>query len=326
MKAEKIKEREGKIIQFIMDNPYCSLDSIFTKGKIPKSKATKELIKKLVEKKQIRVRGVSKKKYYIKEDKDWVKELENIIKDIPRFGSKVNNRMLEFLKLRVHVLKAEGKKNNDVDIRDTLRILYLNMQHHKNPNKLSEFLLLDSLYWAIEDDKYYMAHQLHSNPTNKKRKFHKATIGSRRSIETLLDMKKKGKQEYGLTGKDFKKNMRRLTNNPHVWFDRFFAEQNRTLYQNSPEIKNDIQKKILDKTKLTSDMPDYENRKKVLNASKEAFPDFPLDIIFDILSEETKVQLREEFNEMGEDFDLFERKTRALKTIRNLNPNNWKKS
>lgn len=324
MKIDKIKKREKKIIQHITDNPYRSLDSIFTKGKIKKSKATKELVEKLVAENKIHTRSIPKrKKYYINEEADWVKELGNITKDIegnlkddPKYDNKLSRRMLEFLKLRVRALTAEGKKDKDVDIRDTLRILYLITQYHKNPNRLSEFLLLDSLYWAIIDDKYYLTHQLHSNPTNKKRKFHKAVIGSRRSVETLLDMKEKGAQEYGLTGRDFNKNMIRLTEDPQVWNDRFYAELKRTLYKNSPELRLKIQKEILDKTILNPDMPDYENRKKLLEAEKKAFPDMPIAVMFEIMPEETRKRMRKEFKEIGEDFDLFEEKARAMKTIK----------
>jgi len=336
LKTNKIEKREEKIIQFIKDNQYCSLDSIFTKGGIPKSKATNELIKKLVLENKIHVIGSSRKKYFTNGfqydgDENWIKGLGNItklmeedIKKNPEYDNKLSRRILEFFKLRVRVLTSERKKSKDVDIRNTLRIMHLNMQYSKNPNKMTEFLLSDSLYWAIEDDKYYLAHELHSNPINKKRKFHKARIGSRRSVETLLDMKKKGSQEYGLTGKDFKKNMERLTNDPQVWWDRFFAEQNRTLYENSPELRDTIHKKILDKTKLKPDIPDYENRKKVLEASKEAFPDFPVAVIFDILSEDEKTQLRKDFKELGDDFDLFEKKMRKMKTIGNFNSDKWK--
>ena len=41
-----MERRENEIIEFVKKNPLCSKDSIFTKGKIPKSKATVELIKK----------------------------------------------------------------------------------------------------------------------------------------------------------------------------------------------------------------------------------------------------------------------------------------
>jgi hypothetical protein len=307
-----------------MDNPNCSLDSIFTRGKIPKSKATVELVEKLVMENKIHTRDITKKKkYYVEEETDWVKELGNIAKDIeqnlkedPTYDNKLSRRMLEFLKLRVKVLTSEGKKEKDVDIRDTLRILYLSIQYHKNPNRLAEFLLLDSLYWAIIDDKYYLTHQLHSNPKNVKRKFHKAIMRQRRSVENLLDMKKKGALEYGLVGKDFKKNMAKLTDDPNVWYDRFYAELNRTLYKNSPELRLDIEKKILDKTKLKPNMPDYENRKKLLDAQKKAFPDVPVAVIFEMIPKTVKEKVKRDFEEMGWDFDLFEKQIKDIGIIK----------
>lgn len=325
LKTKKIKEREKIIIQYITDNPNCSLDSIFTKGKIPKSKATKDLVERLVVEKKIYVKGKSQKKYYIEEieETDWVKSFENMTKDYevqleeePKYDNKLNRKVLEFLKYRVRVLKAEEKVNKDLDISDTLDLFYnFIVALGKNPSKLFKINVMDILNWAIKDDKYYLSHELHSNPKNRKRKFHKAIISSRRSIEVLLDMKKKGKQEYGLKGKDFKKNMKRLTNDPNVWFNRFFAEEKRTLYQNSPELKNKIRKKSLEKIKLKPNMPNYENRKKLLEASKEAFPDIPIAVIFDIMSKETKAKVREQFKEMGEDFDLFEKQIRKMKTF-----------
>ncbi|MHA7648079.1 hypothetical protein [Nitrosopumilus sp. S4] len=347
MKTKKIKEREEKIIQFIADNPNCSLDSIFTKGKIPKSKATKDLIDRLVQEKKIHIRKFERR-YFVGEpedefshigntewrgDMDWIEGLDEIRKNMimelkqkPIYDNQLSRRMLEFLKYRAKVLRAEAKKSDDVDIRDTLRIFNLHRQHYEEPSKLTEFMLLDAMYWAIEDDKYYLAHQLHSYPTNKKRKFHKEPIGARRSFETLLDMKKRGAQAYGLTGKDFEKNMKRLTEDPSVWNDRFFAEMDRTLYKNSPELKTVIYKEILKKTKLKPSMPDYENRKKLLDASKKVFPDIPIGMTFDLISEKTKERIRKDFKEMGVDFDEFERKMRKINTIGNLSAETWDKA
>lgn len=324
MKSEKIARREEEIIQYITDNPNCSLDSIFTKGKIPKSKATKELVEKLVKENRIHIRPIPKKKrYFVEEEKNWVKEFENItkdyeehLKDEPKYDNPLNRKTLEFFKYRVRVLKAEEKIDPNLDISDTLNLFFnVILPYQKNPSKLFEINLMDILNWAIKDDKYYLSHQLHSNPKNKKRKFHKATTSQRRSIENLLEMKKKGKQEYGLKGKDFKKNMKKLTNDPSTWFDRFYAEENRTLYQNSPELKNKIRKKSLEKVKLTPNMPDYETWKKLLEAEKEAFPDIPIEAIFDSISEKGKAKMRKKFEEIGEDFDLLEKWIREKKTL-----------
>ncbi len=268
LKDAILKNREIEIIKIVKENPYCSLDTIFTKGRIPKSKVTIELVNRLVAENKIQS-SITKNRYYVGED-NWIKEFELVIKaseaDLkkdPKYDNDLSRKILEFQKIRLRVLKSEEKHDKNLNISDTLDIFFnYIVPYNKNPSELGKIVLMDLLNFAIKDDKYYLTHELHSNPTNKKRKFHKAEIGVRRSVENLIDMKNKGRQEYGLIGIDFKKNMAKLTNDPHVWMDKYYAEENRTLYQNSPELKNKIQKKMLDGIKLTPDMPDYENRKK----------------------------------------------------------------
>ena len=63
-------------------------------------------------------------------------------------------------------------------------------------------------------------------------------------------------------------------------------------------------------------MPDYENRKKILEASKEVFPHIPVGVIVECISENVKKKMRKDFKEMGEDFDLFEKQLKEMKVIR----------
>lgn len=224
MDSKKILEREEKIIQFVSDNPYCSIDSIFTKGGIPKSVATKKLVEKLVTEKKINTTMMAiPKKYYVGE-MDWVLEFGFMGKVMKKaligksgYSNAAKEKIIEFLELRAKVFRAEEKKNKNLNINSTLNIYFgLIEPYLKKPNKLLEINLIDILNFAIKDDRYYLTHQLHSNPKDTKKIFQKEKTGTRRSIETLIDMRKKGRQQYGLTGKDYRKNMQKMTNDPHV--------------------------------------------------------------------------------------------------------------
>ena len=59
----------------------------------------------------------------------------------------------------------------------------------------------------------------------------------------------------------------------------------------------------------------YEIKKKLLEAGKEAFPDIPIEAIFDSISEKGKAKMRKKFEEIGEDFDLLEKWIRKKKTL-----------
>jgi len=181
-----------------------------------------------------------------------------------------------------------------------------------------EINLIDILNFAIKDDKYYLTHQLHSNPRDTKKIFQKEKTGTRRSIETLIDMKKKGRQRYGLTGKDYRKNMQKMTDDPNVWYERYFAEDERTLYDNSPDVDVKIRKEILKKAKLKPGTPNYEQKKKILDAGKEVFPDIPLAVILESLDNKTQEKMRKIGKESGIDFDLIMELIRKGKTFEGI--------
>jgi len=304
LKDNKINDRKEKIIQFIKDHPYCSMDSIFTKGKIPKSKATIGLVNQLVTKKKIQSTITSTtKKYYVGE-MNWMKEFELTINDMekeinkdPRYDNHLTRKIIEFFKVRVRVLKDEGKKDKNLDISDTLDVFFnWIVPYSKNPNRLFNMLLMDILNCTVEDDKYYLTHQLHSNPREKERKFHKTKTGSRRSIENLLDMKKKGNIEFGLTGQDFKRNMKKLTNDPNVWLARFYAEKNRMLYKNSPELQYKIWKRTRSRKFKKPRTPEDEETKRLFDELLDEFLKSKKPI--EIFSESLSVKLLEKMEKI----------------------------
>lgn len=62
-------------------------------------------------------------------------------------------------------------------------------------------------------------------------------------------------------------------------------------------------------------MPNYELRKKLLEAEKEVFPDIPLAVILESINEETKEKMREIGKDTGMDFDSVMELIRKGKTV-----------
>jgi hypothetical protein len=313
--------REYDIIEFIKQNPYCTLDSIFTKCHIPKSKVTVELIKKLVSQKKISVSPTTKSRYYIGEI-DLLKEFEistrDIEHDLKKNPSQNNHLMkvyMKFRKLRIRVLKAEKRQNPEIDFRDTLKIFALVINYHKKPSKLMEILLLDQLSLAIQDDKYYLEHQLHSAPRENEYVFQEAKKRHlRRSATDLLEMKEKGRDAFSLSKSNFDKNMERLTNDPHAWLDRIYAERDRTLYQNPPDLVDKVRKKALSK-KFKPVTDEDKKMKPVIDEYRKTFPKFPIKAFFEALSDEHLEEMRQIYEEGGLDFDDFMKSVRSRKYI-----------
>lgn len=313
-KNQKTKLRKEKIIEFVRTNPYCSKDKIFTNGKIPKSKKTINLLKNLVSQNKIHVAGLEKKRYFVG-DPDFFKEFKLFYKDLvckskkypndPKYNDKFARKLIEYAKTRIKVLEAEKRIHREVNLDDTLNMWFnFIIPFLQNENKLSEINIIDFLNWSIIDDKYYLKHQLHSYPRERGYIFNKSkTVYQRRSLRDLLDMKEKGRQEFGISRSAYRKHMDKLTDNPNRWFDRFFSEKNRTLYNNPPELQRKIHKKILYSIKLNPKDPQYEIKKKLLDAEKKSFPYVPIETIMEILPDKDKKIVREVFEESGMDYD-----------------------
>ncbi len=249
-----MERREEEIIEFIKKNPLCSKDSIFTKGKIPKSKATVELINKLISSDKIRTISKKRPRYHIGEI-DMITLYENLaidyekeMKEDPLQNDTITLLISIFWKYRIRVLKAERKISSNIDLKNTNEMFKDIAMYRKNPTELREAFLRTKLLIAINNDKYYLNHQLHSQPRETSQVFQKVKKRHvRRSTANLLEMKAKGRHEFGLTGKDFRKNMEKISDDPKEWLDRFSAEKERTFYKNSPDLELTIIRRILKK-------------------------------------------------------------------------------
>lgn len=279
-----LNERRKQIFEFIKKHPFCSKDKIFRVGKIPKSSATNNLIETLVSRKKVKTihNENGKIRYYIhpvESFADWVKWAELSIKQAEYFSkemsptySELRKKIWEFFKIRLRVLKVEGKNSETprLNFRDTTDMMNWILEFQKNPSPLFEFVLMDMLRFAIKDDKYYLKHQLHSKPRENEYSFQKEKRHLRRSVSDLLAMKERGRHEFSLSRADFMKNMKKITDDPHNWLDRFFAENDRSLYQNDPNLKKEISKKIESKylKTLKLGIPKWKEKKKLLLAER----------------------------------------------------------
>lgn len=314
----QMQDREEKIIEIIKENSPCSKDSIYTKGRIPKSKATEELINKLVSQKKIKITHTEKGKirYYIDQEVDiesfdFIKELKIWIRDyeyrVKNSSSKslLSEKLLKFLKLRTRILELELKKAGTIDLNDTLEIWNYVMAYMKNPTQLFGLTLLDILSQAIKNDLYYLQHELHSSPRQTKHEFQEIKQRHlRRSLGQYLGMKKYGRHSFGLTRPSFLKSMERLTNDPSEWLKKFDAEKGRTLYKNSPAIENMILRKMFTK-KFVADTPEKERWKKFFDAYKESFPKFPIKVFFETLNNEELNEVKKIAEKSGINYDEF---------------------
>lgn len=317
-KDAEMQEREEKIIEIIKENSPCSKDSIYTKGRIPKSKATEELIDKLVSEKKIKVTHTEngKIRYHIEEaddleNYDFIKNLKILTEEYEyRFKksdskSLLTEKVIKFLKLRTRVLELELKRAGTIDIDDTLQVWNFVLAYAKNQTPLFGMVVLDILSWAIKDDEYYLKHQLHSSPRHTKHKFQAVKERHlRRSLSQYLDMKKHGRDLFGLSRSSFLKAMERLSGDPHEWLKRFYAEKGRTLYKNSPTIEKTILKKISTE-KFVTDTPYKKRWKKFFDVYRKSYPKFPIKIFYECLNSEEIEEMRKIAEKSGIDFNEY---------------------
>jgi len=294
-----MKIREEKIFDYVRNHSYCSRDNIFTKGKIPKSKATTDLIDWMVSRKKINVDGMNGKRYFVGEldplrEADLMfKGIDCMIKHAPKKYYNIVQKFREFLRTRFKVLKYEAQRSDEFEYGDTLYLMTIFLAVADNNTKLGEAFLLDTLDWAIKDDKYYLKHHSHASHEKIKLDYHKSKeVPRRKGIVDLLDMKKKGKgsrYKYGLKSNSaYNNHMKNLGDEPSEWFDRVFAEEDRILYKDTSKLKKEVYKKILSSVKLNQEDPDYEIKKKLLDLEKKSFPNIPMIDISEILPNKLK--------------------------------------
>jgi hypothetical protein len=182
----KISERIVQIEKYIELNPFCSLDSIFTQDKIPKSKTTRELIERMVTQKIIQISKTStgKNRYYIEN-----MAFENIIewrnidfklgklkKEIMKMDKKnkilqdVSKQFLLLLDSRLKILKLEVKYAKDlgksVNLDEILKVMekwrnfILDITEFNIKSKIKE--LKKWMSFEISRDYYYLTHEAKS--------------------------------------------------------------------------------------------------------------------------------------------------------------------
>ncbi len=179
-------ERIKQIKKFVMDNPFCSLDSIFTKGEIPKSVATVELVNQMAAKNTIQVAKTKngKNRYFI-ESKKWnrktkwnafefsLNDAKIKVRSLSKQSSMLENiceKYLILLNLRLKVLQFEDryakKLGKSLDssgmqmITKKLMSFASNITEHNIKDKISK--LEKWLDFEISRDSYYLEHEAKS--------------------------------------------------------------------------------------------------------------------------------------------------------------------
>lgn len=290
-------QRKQQIIQIIEKQAFCSKDKIFTKGKISKSKLTERIISNLISSDKIRILHTEngKPRYYVatrKADlltvKYLFKELEyrwrQTTRSLPQSRSLVEKYAILF-RNRIKILEHENKRLVELNLEDTIEIIQKIQSFLDEPSDTVKHIRY--IDWQIKRDKYYLNHELHSNPRNfhypfQKRKFRH----ERRTLADLLDMKKKGRHEYSLRTVDFNKNINKLDSDSDFeyeeLFNRLFAEHNRTLYRNPEMTPNQIMLKVTNDrlseiNRKHSLSKNYEYEKKVLEDWRDIISKIPIE-------------------------------------------------
>ncbi len=277
LKDAIMQHRERGIIKFIKENPFCTKDSIFTKNNIPKSSATNELIKKLIFQKKIKTTSMKRRRFYVKEI-EFLSRLEILAKDYAHENRNNPDNFLDkvssdFLKFRLKVLRAEQKYDSNIDLRETLSVLENMLEYHKKPNLINHTKVFVRTVNAVVNDKYYLKHQLKSQPKNTRKIFQKVkTRNLRRSLPELMEMKERDRREFGLTKKDYDKNLKKLTDDPWKWLKRFNAESSRTLYPKTLGYQPELIEKMFKKLGKKNGKRGNNQHKENINNSNEQKP------------------------------------------------------
>jgi len=338
-----LNERKKEIIGYVKGSPLCSKDSVFTKGRIPKSKVTIELFAKLVSQKKILKKLDKRGKvcYYVKgtlpnpkeklDTDDLVELLRNNADSIEKGLQnsdypKLRKKLIEFYKIRAKVLELERKRTVTINEEGTRLIVWHLLAFQRMPSKIYSLSLMDILSWAIIDDKYYLKHQLHSTPREREYKFQKAKKRHvRRSITDLLGMKEKGRHEYSLLKKDYDKHMKKIKNEMgkddfDKWISRYFAERHRSLYNNPSKLQDEIFKEA-SKQKFKPKTEEEKRWKKYFDECERIYPKIPMKLYFECLSEKEIEEIKAVFKEDGLDYE--EEKKWLIDRLDNVDPNTF---
>jgi len=255
-KSDRVKE----IIKFVNDHPFCNMDSIFTKGKIPKSRTTIDLLYDLVSKQIIQTVHTEsgKTKYYI-DDKNWdaktqwiaikfdTQNFKGTLKDMKVKSpllARICDRFSKLLDLRLRILEFEyrhaKKKGKNFSGNAFRHILY---KFQKFQNKMisepSIKTIRDFEKWLggeITRDMYYLEH--HSNSV------------SLRSLADKIGISK-DRNSYRLTRQTqihHQESLKPKNNQPESEYDEIFkrlkAERDRILVSNPNTTSGEILKSV----------------------------------------------------------------------------------
>ena len=253
-------DREHQIIEFVKDNPYCSLDSIFTKGNVPKSKSTKTILDNLVSDKKIQAdrTQTGKNRFFINgsindEKATW----ESLDLGVHKFKKDVQ-RIKELLP---HLSRACDRFCLLIDLR--LRVLVFEHRHSK---KLGKVFHGDGFESIMQKYQRFLA-KLISEPSEKRIKDFEKWIGSEidrdmyylqhhanasvpRSIADKIGISK-DRKSYGLTRQtqihhqeSLKPKKPNQENEYDEKFRRLNAERDRILVSNPHTIENELIREV----------------------------------------------------------------------------------
>lgn len=300
---EKPIERLNQIIQFVKDHPFCSKDSIFRNGKIPKSKLTESVLEQLVSKQKIRVIHTEngKKRYYdqsYKSDLNLLKygfrDCEYRLKEITKRHSALKplvEMYATMFHLRIKVLEHEQKvldsrpwNSENLNLKGTIELVQKIQSFIEDPgNAEKHYKYIKS---EIERDRYYLEHELHSKPRLNRYPFQKEKFRHvRRQLSELYDMKVSGNRR-GLTKADYEKNVKKLQSKSDFKYDEIFkrlvAEHNRTLYHNPEMTPNRVMIRVTNErlqeiNRKHSLSKNYEYEKQVLEDWRDVITKIPME-------------------------------------------------
>ena len=283
MKVTK-SQRKKKIIDYIKKNPLCSKDSIFSKGKIPKSKTTIDLLAMLVSEGKVSITRTEKgKERYHTNPKEWsfdlqwkhrklqVRELRyrcnDTAKKIPKY-SPVLTKYDRLLETRMMVLDFEkryaskfGETFNEegiLDVTQHFEEFIGKIRADASPDMIkSENKWLD---FQISRDEYYLTHEtkatsIFKGNLRRNRAFQK--VKEARLKRTLYDVIgiSKDRQEYGISRPNQIYHEQRLKKQDQVGtvnefdeiFKRLYAEHYRIIYRNPDTTANQIMIMVCEK-------------------------------------------------------------------------------
>lgn len=330
----ELEKRKQEIIEYVKGSPFCTKDSMFTKGKIPKSKVTIKLIDKLVSQKNLLAKQYPNGKtvYCVKNmlpnKGDYVEFLKwfAIIAGIDNFLHRpdLTAKFVKFLRTRAKVLEREKRWSGKINTTDTNRIIMQVLEFMKNPTDEDAIRLMIILSLPINYDEYYLKHQLHSTPRENEYPFQKSKKRHlRRSMTELLSMKEKGRHEFSLSKRDYEGHIGKLKDNKgnydHTkWLDRCLAERDRVLYHNLPKLQTEICKEMISKKFI----PRTEREKRIklfFDEYRKTYPKIPVKVLLECLDNKSIESLKKEYKGITSDFETI--KNAIIKYYDNINRN-----